>query len=450
MFNLGHQVGATCGGPSRRSFLKIGGLSLFGLSLPRVLEARAAQAPASRKDVNCILLWMGGGPSNIDTFDMKPDAPAEIRGEFKPIASKVHGVRVCEHLPRMAKQMDKVCLVRSVSHAESGDHVAATHYMLTGYPQRPDPTGQPINPLIYPSYGAVVSREKGWHNALPPYVLAPSGKGIGYHGPGYLGPAFGPLSVPGDPGSPDFKVEDVSIPDAVGVARTARRRTMLEALDRWQRQNDRTAEVIGERNRFYQQAYDFITSPAAKRAFRLDLEPDRVRDRYGRNSYGQACLLARRLIEAGVRFVTLNTGAWDTHQDNFRSLRENVQLLPGLDLYWSALLEDLSQRGLLDSTLVLWMGEFGRTPKINGAAGRDHWAYTNAIGLSGAGIKMGSVVGQTDRRCERPVGTVHTTHDLAATIYRVLGIDAGKEYRTPDGRPVLINYHGKPIAEALA
>jgi uncharacterized protein (DUF1501 family) len=204
-----------------------------------------------------------------------------------------------------------------------------------------------------------------------------------------------------------------------------------------------------ERHRFYRQAYDLITSPSAKRAFRIDEEAPHVRDRYGRTKYGQACLLARRLIEAVVRFVTLATSPWDTHQNNFTGLKE-ANRLPSLDQYWSALLDDLEARGLLETTLVIWMGEFGRTPKVNGQAGRDHWAPTNAICLSGAGVKMGAVVGQTDAHCERVAGTPHSSHDLAATIYRILGIDTTKEYATPDGRPVLLNYHGQPIQEALA
>src|SRR5436190_21089579 len=325
MFPLGSQNVSTCGGMTRRSLLQVGALSAFGLSLPRLFAE--AEKQATRKDVNVILLWMGGGPSNIDTFDMKPAAPQEIRGECKPIATNLPGVTVCEHLPKMAKQMHRICQIRSIAHSESGDHTAATHYMLTGYPQRPDPTGQPINSLVYPSMGSVVSREKGWKNALPPYVMVPAGKGGGYHGAGYFGSAFGPLTVNGDPSAADFKIEDITIPEAVGPERTARRRNMLQALDRWQKETEGT---LGERSRFYQQAYDVITSPAAKKAFRLDQEKDATRDRYGRNSYGQSCLLARRLVEAGVRFVTLNTGRWDTHADNFRSLRTDPLLLPGL------------------------------------------------------------------------------------------------------------------------
>ncbi len=446
MFSLGNQLARTCGGVDRRNFLRVGGLATFGLSLPQLLQAEATQPAVARKDVNCILLWMGGGPSNIDTFDMKPDAPAEYRGEFRPIDSNLPGLSVCEHLPLMAKQMDKVCLLRSVSHTESGDHTAANHYMLTGYPQRPDPSGQPANSLIYPAYGSVVSRERGWQNSLPPYVVL-TGKPAGYMGSGYLGSAYSPLTIKADANEPKFAVQDVSIPDVVGADRTSRRRTMLSELDQWQRLTDRKLEPLVDRDRFYQQAYDLITSSSAKRAFQLDDEPAAVRDRYGRHRFGQSALLARRLIEAGVRFVTVETHWWDTHQNNFKDLRDSR--LPNVDQFWSALLEDLDQRGLLKTTLVVWMGEFGRTPKVNGAAGRDHWAPTSTICLSGAGVKHGTIIGQTDANCAYPVGTSHSTHDFAATIYRLLGIDSTQEYLTPDGRPVLINYHGKPILEAM-
>ena len=431
--------------PDRRSFLRVGGLSALGLSLPQLLQARAG-APAA-KDINVIQLWMGGGPSNIDTFDMKPDAPAEVRGEFKPIATNVPGVRVCEHLPLMAKQMDKVCTLLSVSHAESGDHTAAAHYLLTGYPQRPDPTGQPANSIIYPAFGSVVAKEKGWQHAMPPYVVL-SGKYGAYTGAGYLGSAYNPLKINGDPNDPAFAVQDVTIPPAIGADRTRRRQGMLDAVDTWQKGNDKSVGLLGERNRFYQQAYDLVTSPAAKKAFNLSEEPDRVRERYGRHRHGQSALLARRLIEAGVRFVSVETSWWDTHQDNFKDLKGSR--LPNLDQFWSALLTDLDQRGLLETTLVIWMGEFGRTPTVNSQAGRDHWAWTNAICMSGAGVKMGTVVGKTDRKCERPAGVAHTTHDFAATVYSALGIDLKREYTAPDGRPLLLNYHGTPIDGVLA
>lgn len=447
MLELGHQIERTCGGISRRSLLQVGGLSFFGLGLPRLLQAEADKPAAARKDVNCILLWMGGGPSNIDTFDMKPNAPVEYRGDFKPIATNLPGVTVCEHLPKMARMMDKICQIRSTAHTESGDHTAATHYVLTGYPQRPDPAGQPAGSLVYPSFGSVVNRELGWRNSLPPYVLIGQ-EWTPFALSGYIGSGFDPLIIKGDPNDPKFSVQDVSIAESIGDQRTQRRRSMLAELDRWQKRVDRNSGLLLDRNRFYQQAYDLITSPAAKKAFNLDEEPAAVRDRYGRHIYGQSCLLARRLIEAGVRFVKISTNPWDTHLDNFTGLKQPIRL-PNLDQYWSALLEDLEQRGMFENTVVIWMGEFGRTPQVNGQAGRDHWAPTNLICMSGAGVKMGTVVGATDAKCERVVGTPHSSHDLAATVYRLLGIDCTKEYLTPDGRPVLVNYHGQPIAAAL-
>lgn len=433
-------------GLSRRAALRIGGASILGLSLPKLLAAEAQQPADKRRGLSCIVLWMGGGPSNIDTFDMKPDAPAEIRGEFGSIDTNLPGVRVCEHLPLMSKQMDKVCLVRNVAHTESGDHVAAVHYMLTGYPQRPDPTGQPAGSVIYPAYGSVVSREQGWRNQLPPYVLF-TGKAAPYTGAGYLGSAYNPLVVKADPNDPKFSVEDVAIPTSIGPERTGRRRNLLARLDQWQQQTEGAAGAVAERSQFYSQAYDLITSPTAKKAFRIEEESDKVRDRYGRHRFGQSALMARRLVEAGVRFVSVETHWWDTHQNNFKDLKETR--LPNVDQFWSALLDDLSERGLLETTLVVWLGEFGRTPTVNGAAGRDHWAYTNAICLSGAGVKMGTVIGDTDRKCERVAGTAYSTHDFAATIYRILGIDGTKEYRAADGRPHLLNYHGKPIPGVL-
>jgi uncharacterized protein (DUF1501 family) len=421
---------------------------LFGLSLPKVLEAQAHQPPAQRKEVSCIVLWMGGGPSNLDTFDMKPAAPAEYRGEFRPIASKVPGLEVCEHLPQMAERMDKVCLLRSVTQEPAhSDHVAAIHYMMTGYPQRSDPSGQPINSTIYPSYGSVVGRERGWRNSLPPYMLLARKGGVSYHGAGYLGAAYNPLTLGGDPNDAKFSVQDVSIAASIGVDRTQRRRQMLAAVDRWQQESETVGGDVADRNRFYQQAYDLITSPSAKRAFQLDEEPSALRDRYGRNRDGQSCLLARRLVEAGVRFVTVPIGSWDTHQDNFKRLKG--ELLPPLDQCWSALLDDLSDRGMFASTLVVWAGDFGRTPKVNAAAGRDHWSWCSVLGFSGAGIKMGTVVGSTDKLCERPVDAVYNTHDFAATIYHILGIDGTKAYRAPDSRPHLINNNGRLIREAL-
>ena len=444
MFQI-NKIFANCQGLSRRPFLQVGALSLFGLTLPRLLAARAAQGAAAGRDMNCILLFTAGGMSNVDTLDMKPDAPIEYRGEFKGLPTKIPGQLACEHLPKMAECLDKVCLVKSIAHAESGDHAAATHYMLTGYPQRPDPTGQPAGSTIYPMFGSVVAREKGWKQGMPANVQV--GEQISYSGAGYLGSRFNPLAIRTDPNAADFSVEDVSIPATIGEPRTARRQRLLSRLDAWQQATEKNSGTVLDRSEFYRQAFDLMTSPAAKKAFDIKDESDKVRDRYGRNATGQGVLLARRLIESGVRFVSVISGGWDTHDNNFGRLK--TTLLPTLDQCWSALLEDLSQRGLLGSTLVICAGEFGRTPKVNGAAGRDHYAPCNVVGLSGSRVAMGSVIGQTDARCERVSGTANSTVDYAATVYRLLGIDETREYNSEDGRPIRLINGGKPIAGVI-
>jgi uncharacterized protein (DUF1501 family) len=445
MFQLEH-LSRNCEGLTRRAWLQVGGLSLFGMTLPRLLQAEAAREPAARKPTNFILLWTNGGLANIDTLDMKPDAPIEYRGEFQPIATNVPGLTVCEHLPLMSRQMDKVCQVRTIVH-QGSQHAEATHWMLTGYPQVPDVNGAPVGSTIYPCFGSVISKELGWTNSMPPYVQCASSE-MAYSGGGYLGSSYNALMVRRNPNDKDFSVDDVSIPSQVGADRTQRRRRILDRLDAWQRQADRSAEAVFNRGEFYRQAYDLITSPVAKKAFDISAEPETLRDAYGRTREGQATLLARRLVEAGVRFVAVDFTGYDTHDKNFIRLKD--PLLPTLDRAWSALLADLSERGMLSNTVVLCAGEFGRTARVNGAAGRDHWPFTNAIGFSGAGVRMGSVVGRTDSKCERVFGREHTTLDYAATIFRLMGIDDTQEYRTNDGRPVLINGGGHVIDEVLA
>ena len=445
MFDLEH-TSANCQGIRRRSFLKVGGLALFGLSLPQLLAARAARGAEAGRDINCIMLWTDGGNSNIDTFDMKPQAPVEYRGEFAPISTNLPGLTVCEHLPLISQRMDKICQVRTIAHTGS-QHAEASHFMQTGYPQVPDVNAAPVGSTVYPCFGSIVGREKGWQGGMPPYVQFAAG-GIKYSGAGYMGAAYNPLMVRPDPNAANFSVEDVTIPEAIGTERTQRRRRMLQRLDAWQRQVDASAGAVFDRSQFYQQAYDLITSPTAKRAFKLDEEQFALRDRYGRHREGQSTLLARRLVEAGVRFVTVEFNGYDTHADNFGRLKK--ELLPRLDQAWTALLDDLAERGLLETTLVLCVGEFGRTPKVNGAAGRDHYPAANVVCFSGGGVKMGTVVGKTDARCEHVVGRADSTLDFAATIFRLLNIDDTKEYMTNDGRPVLINGGGKPIAEVFA
>ena len=448
MFELGSRTFRNCEGISRRGFLRVGAFSAMGLSLPQILEAQAAQKSKRGKEVSCILLFMKGGAPQQDTFDMKPQAPVEYRGEFKPISTNVPGLSCCEHLPYMSQKVDKLCQLRTIVHT-GGQHAEATHFMLTGYPQIGDPTGQPIGSVVYPAYGSVIGREQGWRAGMPPNVQISAGT-LKYSGAGYMGSAYNPLMVTADPNADGFNVRDVTISDTVGVGRTRRRRRMLTELDQWQRDVDRRG-VLYQQTRFYQQAYDLITSPAAKRAFQIDQEPAKVRDAYGRTRDGQAMLLARRLVESGVRLVTVNVSGktgWDTHDKNFIRLKDD--LLPNVDRPWAALLDDLETRGMLDNTLVLWMGEFGRTPTVNGQSGRDHYPKVNNICFTGAGVREGEVIGKTDAHAAEVVGRQHSTADFAATVYHFFGIDPGTEYHSPEGRPHFLTDNGRPIMDIFA
>jgi hypothetical protein len=380
---------------------------------------------------------MNGGPSHIDTFDPKPEAPAEIRGEFAAIPTNVKGVYLSEHLPKLAQQTDKFSILRSVT-SPDGSHESATHYLLTGYPFTPA--------LSYPSYGSVVARERGYRNALPPYALM-GGFPFGYGGAGYMGAVYNPFNIGGNPGSKNFSVKDVTPPAGLAPERIDRRRAMLAALDTFQRDVETEARAVRTMDQFYERAYNLVTSPLAKKAFSLAEEPDKLRDEYGRSSFGQSCLLARRLVEAGVPFVTINQGGWDTHENNFKELKKSR--LPELDQGYAALLKDLHARGMLDHTLVLWMGEFGRTPKVNAAAGRDHWPNAMCVCMGGGPVKRGIVVGETNERAEVPKERPIRVEDVAATIYQALGVDFHKEYESPQNRPIKINYDGEPIREVL-
>jgi hypothetical protein len=425
-----------CEGFSRREFLKVGAMSMLGLALPDFLRMQAAAA-SSGKEISCILLWMNGGPSHIDTFDPKPEAPQEIRGEFKAIPTKVAGIQLSEHLPLLAQQQDKFSILRSVTSPDAS-HETATSYLMSGYRFTPA--------VDYPSMGAVYGREQGFHNGMPPYALI-GGLPFGVGGAGYMGPEFNPFNVGGDPGAKEFSVKDVTPPKDVDVARIDRRRGMLNALDSFQRQVETRPAAVKTMDAFYERAYNLVTSPVAKKAFDLAQEPDKLRDAYGRNTFGQSCLLARRLVEAGVRFVTINRGGWDTHTDNFKSLRENR--LPELDRGYATLLEDLAQRGMLGTTLVLWMGEFGRTPKVNASAGRDHWSTAMAVCMGGGGIKTGMAVGETNERAEAPKDRPIKVEDVAATIYHALGVPLEKEFQSPQSRPFKVNDGGRVIPEVL-
>jgi hypothetical protein len=410
---------------TRREFL-VG--SVFGLTL-----ADALAWGKESKAKSCILVWLNGGPSHLDMFDLKPDAPVEIRGPFKPGRTPLDAVRVTEHLPLLAGMLDRCTLIRSVTSPE-GNHDRASHYMLTGY--RPTPA------LVYPAFSSVVAKEFGVGKTLPNVIAVPTAPT--YAGAGYLTAAFEPFSC--------ASVKDLESP--VSEDRLDRRRSMLAAVDRF----CTAVEELPARDTFLEQAFGLVTSPEARAAFNVALEDGKTRGRYGGSRLGQSCLLARRLIEAGARFVTVNDEGWDTHQDINKALAGNFVngkysyggKLPELDRAVSALLEDLEARGLLESTLVIVMGEFGRTPKLNTIGGRDHWPRASSVLMAGGGIKRGQVVGATDAYgelpAERPVGP----EDVLHTVYRLLGIDADKEYRTATGRPVKVLDKGEVIREALA
>jgi hypothetical protein len=434
-----------CRGPSRRDILRAGLFGISGLALGDLLRLRAlsyeSAAKGSERASNCILIWLAGGASHLDTFDPKPEAPVNVRGEFKPIDTAVPGLKISEVFPTLATMMDRVTLIRSVTSPEA-DHDRAAHHLLTGY--RPSPA------LVYPSYGSVVAKTReANHGMLPPYVAIPDAPL--FSSSGYLTPAYDPFAVTGDPNQAGFRVSNLTPPDRVTLDRLRRRRTMVKTLDAFAHDVSPTP-LTASRDQFADQAYDLLTSSAAQAAFRIGEEPDYVRQRYGRTPLGQSCLLARRLIEAGVSFVTLNDrgmGAlgWDTHQQNFPTIKNT--LAPPLDKGLSALLQDLEERGLLERTLVVMMGEFGRTPRINGNAGRDHHGRANCAILAGAGLPRGLVLGKTDAGGDAPVDRPVTPADLAATLYTALGIDPNLQFETPDGRPNRLVDNGRVPRELL-
>ncbi|HEY7426199.1 MAG TPA: DUF1501 domain-containing protein [Gemmataceae bacterium] len=438
-----------CDGIARRDFLRLGTVGVFGLglTLPEILarQARATEKGRAPRDVSLIFLFLHGGLSTIDTLDLKPDAPAEFRGEFKPIATNVSGIQIGEHLPALSRHMDKLALIRSFRHHNS-DHGPADHYMLTGYfPQAGFNPG--LNPNNQrPAHGAIIARKLGPRGSVPPYVCLP--KMHPSTGSAYLGASAAPFVIDANPNAPDFAVPDVVPPPALEAHRLEARKKLLAQMDRFQKAAERKANQAAQTvSVFQQKAFDLMTSPEAKKAFDIHAESDKLRDAYGRNTLGQSCLMARRLVEAGVRCITIDHSNWDTHNANFATLKR--QLLPWLDAGLSTLLRDLSERRLLDNTLVVVTGEFGRTPRINKDAGRDHWGPAFTVALAGGGIKGGRVVGKTDARAERPAADPHGPEDLSATICHLMGIDPKEEFLTPEGRPVAIVNNGRVLDDLL-
>jgi len=432
-----------CDGVSRRDFLHLGLLTSFGLSVADLLRLQASAAsPVSPRAKSCILIWLDGGPSHLDTFDPKPDAPSEVRSPFKDIATSVAGVRICEHLPQTAKVMGDVALVRSLTH-ELGNHDTGTRYLLTGH--RPTPA------LDYPSLGSLVARETGFGAAIPPYVAIP-GDAVGGNSnaarSGYLPGAFSAFNVGPDPA----RVRDLNPPGGVSFARSEQRREMLAKLDGFTRDVEEGG-ATQNRDAFYEQAYRLLASAEAKSAFDLDREKPATRQRYGQGKLGTGCLLARRLVEAGSRFVTVVDTGWDTHQQISRELPDSrfpgSGKLPNLDRAYAGLITDLRERGLLDSTLVVMMGEFGRTPKLNALAGRDHWPRAGFVCLAGGGVRGGQVIGATDAHGEVPSDRPVSPPDLAFTLLKLLGVDPARELTTPGGRPVKTLSEGSFISELI-
>lgn len=439
MLNLFPGRSATCAGMHRRDFLKIGTLAGLGLSLPTALAARQARAAEGRpgRDVNCILIWTLGGTSHHDTFDPKPDAPTSVRGEFKVIDTAVPGVKFTEVAPRMARELKRFALLRSWN-PRNGSHGTADYYVMSGHPFNPN--------FVYPTFGSVVSHQKGFRTRMPPFVQLGGYVDRTFSGgtAGYLGIVHNPFEILNDPNVDNFSARDILPPPGIDARRSDRRRSMLGKIDALQRQADRQPVLFDSLDQHYQAALNLITAPETKRAFEIGREDPRLRDRYGRNYFGQRCLLARRLIEAGVRFVTVSDPGWDTHADNFNGLKKSR--MPPVDQALPELLMDLEDRGLLETTLVLWLTDFGRTPQVNSASGRDHWATAGFAIVAGAGIPGGSVLGRTDAEGGQPTENEYLSEDIAATVYTKLGIPLDLITMTPDGRPVRLN-EGRPIRE---
>jgi len=427
-----------CEAISRRQLLRVGALGAFGLGLPSLLRAESAPSTPVKDKRSVILLWMQGGPSHIDTFDPKPDAPAEIRGEFGVVKTKTPGVVLSEHLPKLAKNVDKLSIIRS-GYNYNASHGVADAYLLSGFRFNAS--------VAHPTYGSVVAKELGYRNGMPPFVQLGGNIDRRFNGgvAGYLGHEFNPFEIAEDPAQRNFNIDGVALPGGVTLDRFKRRRTMLEQVNHWQKGVE--SGPVQAMDAFYEKAFDMVTSPRAKKAFNLAEETNAVRDSYGRNRFGQSCLLARRLVESGVRFVTVTDGGWDTHQNNFPALKNGK--LPVLDGAYAALIGDLHQRGMLDSTLVIWLGDFGRTPKVNSSAGRDHWAGSTVFCLGGGGVKTGMVVGQSNEYAEQPASDPIQVEDIALTVFTLLGVPLDKHYHTPDGRPLPVAAGGKLLTEML-
>ncbi|MSR66612.1 MAG: DUF1501 domain-containing protein [Pedosphaera sp.] len=466
MFQLASDAMNILGARSRREWLRLGGLSSLGLSLGGLLKAQATTGVVNKgasfgRAKSCILLYLAGGPPQHETFDPKPDAPIEIRGDFKPIPTSVPGVHFSELLPRTARIADKMAVIRSMS-TDNNSHTASGYWMLTGY-EHPAKAEIPANPSDWPCLASVVgalkpSQRSAFSSVILPEILhndnAPPSPGqFG----GFMGHAWNPHLFECDPSAPRFEIDGLKLPVEVGSLRLDERVELLRQFDRHFASVTANGSA-GVFDRVQQQAFDVVRNATTRAAFELEREPSALRDRYGRTKWGQSVLLARRLVEAGVRLVQVNwprerddmaTGfpVWDTHKNNSARLRD--VLCPQFDISFSSLVTDLHERGLLGETLVIAMGEFGRTPKINTRGGRDHWGHCFSLAVAGAGIEGGQVIGASDKAGGYPVSRPLRPQDLAATIFHLMGIDSNGDFLDPFGRPRPLTNGGTPIRELV-
>jgi len=447
-------MGSTnCEGVSRREGIQLGLAGLFaGGGLVGALKARSVSAATegnvSPQADRCILYWLDGGPSHFETFDPKPEAPRELRGELNSIATTLPGVRFCEVLPRLAARTEDFAIVRSIRH-NHGNHGAGNHYMMTGMPTRiPVSCGAFVS--FHPSMGSVVAHERAAPGGLPSYFSLPKMSRSG--GPNFLGAKYAPFVVDSDPNKPDFRVRDVVLPRGLDGGRFAGRQQIRQQIDQLLRLNeDAAADPAVALDEFYQQGHQLITSKEAQQAFDIFSEPERIRDQYGRSEIGQRTLLARRLVEAGVPFITIVSGGWDHHTNIFERNQRDV---PPLDQALAALIEDLQQRGMFEKTLIIVLGEFGRTPAItrigsNPKPGRNHWSNAMSVFFAGGGTPGGQIVGSTDQQGYSAAERVLSPENFVSTVYSKLGVDPNKIFYTPLGRPVHLVSDPTPIAELM-
>lgn len=440
-----------CEGVGRRDFIQTGLGALGGLGLTQMLGLRSASAAAgglpvsSSSDTRCILIWLDGGPSHYETFDPKPDAPSEIRGEFGTVPTTVPGVHFSEKFPKLAKTFDLFTVVRSIAHAQN-NHGAGNHYLMTGAPT-PVPVGCGAHVTFHPSFGSVVSHHRRVPHGLPAYVSTPRISRSG--GPNFLGAQHAPFVIADSPESKNFRVRDVTLPKEIVEGRAKSRVDLRRSLDTMRRITDTAAEDPAVAfDEYYARAFDLVTSDEAQKAFDISLEPENTREQYGRNDFGQRLLLARRLTEVGVPFVTVYNGGWDDHRDLFTGYKKDKA--ERVDIGVSALIQDLAARGSLDNTLVVLLGEFGRTPKINKDAGRDHWSFAMSVLMAGAGVPGGQIVGATDVKGYYANENIYAPEDFAASLYTKMGIDPSVVLQDTNGRPIQLVNKGRLIKEIFA